>query len=286
MARQATGRVAYAVVAEPEEFPFNDFEGLLLDSLVPGTPVERYNREWRMGPISHQGRYVTGRIGFQRTGGTAEVWDEKAGDFVQRALIEGYTSPFHIDLPKRLVAFQVRPGVIEPNSFIGAFESLLDEASAYQGWTVSHVNNAVEFDEWASSKDRVDELLIRLERPNPHYGDRESIESVVEGANAATVTIRVVAAKDDPDGVNLDDPLISDAIEHVFAGYGYFTAKAGAARSIDRWDSRVEGAPPVFLTGEVDPETKEVGWPQLREAAESFEGGAIRTRRVRSQRQQ
>jgi hypothetical protein len=277
--------MAYAVLTEPESFPFDDFEGLLMESLIPGTPVERYNREWRMGPVSRQGRYVQGRIGFQRTGGTAELWDDSTGDFVQRAVIEGYTSPFDIDIERKLVAFQVRPGLIEPNSFIGAMEALLDEGSAYQGWSVAHVNNAIDFDEWAQSKGRIDQVLIRLERPNPHYGDRESVESVVEGANAASVTIRVVAAKDDADGVNLDDPLLSEAIQHVFAGYGYFTAVAGVRGSLDRWDSRVEGAPPVFLSQEVDPSTKEVSWPQLREALERFEGSSIRTRRVRSRRQ-
>lgn len=285
MARVAKGRMAYAVVSEPASYPFHDFDGLLMDSLVPGTAVERYNRVWRMGPVTRRGRFVQSRLGFQRSGGTAELWDEDAGDFIQRALVEGYTSPFDIDVERKLVAFQVRPGLIEPNSFIGAFEALLDESSAYQGWSVAHVNNAVEFDDWVESKGRIDQILVRLERPNPNYEDRDAVESIVEGANASSVTLRVVAAKGDVEGVNLDDPLLSEAIEHAFAGYGYFTAVAGTRGSLERWDSRVEGAPPLFMAEGVDPKTKEVSGEQLQAALESFEGSSVRTRRVRSRRQ-
>jgi hypothetical protein len=94
--RWRTARVPFAQI-EPAEpgLPMSESRSLPQAAFVPGITIERYGRFWRMGQVaSEQGEgKTTGRIGYERVGDIAELWDEQARDFKERRLREGVTSP-------------------------------------------------------------------------------------------------------------------------------------------------------------------------------------------------
>src|SRR5688500_17253598 len=132
-ARIAFGRLEAANA--PRGLVASDPRELLIRSLVPGTSAERYNRVWRMGPITSNG-VISGRIGYERVVGTAELWDARRGDFVTNAMREGRTSPFAVVVEDLVVGFQLRSGLIRRTSFTGAFQALLNEAAGFELWRV------------------------------------------------------------------------------------------------------------------------------------------------------
>lgn len=243
----------------------SDPEAFLRASLVPATRVERYNREWRMGQLSEDGRLITGRIGFQRAGGATELWDDKREDFVVQRLQEGSTSPFAVDLRTFDVAFQLRPGFIKRTSFTGAFQDLLNEAAGYDAWEVVPLMNEMTFEDWRAQVDRITSLRIRVERPNPHYGPRERVEELIEGTRSRVVTLALQAAEDDPGGIDVTEPLVAEAIDHAALDYGYFKAEGIVNDRRVEFDSKRDAAPPERRVA-VDPTTREAAPEVLRRA--------------------
>jgi len=69
---------------------------LLQAALVPGTSVDHYGRNWRMGQTRVEGLSLVGRIGFEARN-MAEVFDEAVRDFREAVGPAGLTSPFAID---------------------------------------------------------------------------------------------------------------------------------------------------------------------------------------------
>ena len=237
-------------------------------ALVPGTAIERYGREWRMGQFTTMDDVVVGRIGYQRPGDLAELWDDRISDFKETRLIDGLTSPFALNLDNLAIVFQLRAGRIKHTSFTGALQALLNEASGDTIWRVRPIVQGVDWERWRTSVLRVRHLELKMERPNPNYHGRNHVESIVEGTNARLARLVLDADEQDLDGLNIDDPLIREAIQHALEDYGSVKAvgdvptPTGSQESV--WRSDVDGSP-IETRVPVDPATREVVPDALRD---------------------
>lgn len=241
----------------------------LLASLVPGTGVERFGREWRMAKFDRTEEYLTGRIGFMAPGSTEELWNEKEQDFEPRRLVVGTTSPFAIKIESEggpfPIAFQLRGNRIKVQTFTGNFQALLHQASGNLRWSVDPIIRGEPWGEWAARVDRVVALSVKIERPNPHYS-RESVEQLVEGMKAQAMRLSAEAE----DGLDITDAFIQDLLDHADA-YGSYTATgeigSGQKPERDVYKSEQEGsAAKVELP--TNPDTREVRVEDLKDALE------------------
>lgn len=236
----------------------------LLESLVPGTSVQRHRRQWKMARFEHSGNYVTGRIGFVAPGSTEELWNEKEQDFEPKRLTVGSTSPFSILMQPQegpfRVAFQLRGSRIKLHTFTTNLQALLNErAPGRTRWSVEPELNVERFEEWVDRVDKVVRLSITLEKPNPHY-KRESVEEVVEGMKARMVFLQ---AQSD-DGLDVNDAFIQDAIEHA-GQYGKYSAAGEKKGKRLLYRSRQRGSAERKELP-IDPDTGEVRPSDLKRA--------------------
>lgn len=192
--RVPTGRIAFATIEALTLVGATDPAGALEQALVVGTRVERHGRVWRMGQWRHEGEAIVGRIGYESSA-TAELWDEEINDFQETSRPLALTSPFAIDPRAMRVAFQLRGKDIKAKSFTGAFQALLNGAAPTDRWRVARETRVVPFDQWAAEVERVTDLRLYLERPNPHYGDRQRIRDIVEGTNSRLVEIAAQSSR-------------------------------------------------------------------------------------------
>ena len=124
--QQTSARVAYAQIDTlGGDVPLEGLSEALRASLVSGTRVARYDRTWRLGPVSYSGDNAHGRIGFQSAGAVAEIWDDTQGDFVSIHPPAGQTTPYAIDMRTMRMVFQLRGQTIRPNTFRGNFQGPL-----------------------------------------------------------------------------------------------------------------------------------------------------------------
>lgn len=264
------GRIAFAKI-EPLTLHANAApDQALRAALIRGTYIERHNRIWHMGQIREEGRSIVGRIGFQ-TSAIAELWDEEREDFSEAQQWAGLTSPFAIDPVKLRVAFQLRPGFIRVKSFTGALQALMN-ATSDDRWRVYQELEPVPFDDWVTSVDRVVALRIRVERPNPHYGDRANVKRLIEGANARMAELAWKADPEALDGLDVSEPFIREALDHA-SEYGGYAAEGERADKPTRWDSEHKGAAEQREV-DADPVTREVPTQTLREQLGDVEPAA------------
>lgn len=245
-ARISFARIEAISLAEP-------FPSAIQKSLKPGTQYERYTRLWRLGQWQENEGLIWGRLGFEAPAMT-EVWSEDIVDFEEHAYQGGTTAPFVIDPEDQRVAFQVRPGVIRPTTFTGALQALLNAASDYERWRVYPDTHEVDWPTWLRSVDRLVQLRIRVERPNPHYSDRERVEALIEGTNARMADL-VLTAEEEGDGIDINDAFVAEALAHA-EKYGKWGAEGERAGQTTRWRSD-ETASTAERTIEADPETQE-----------------------------
>lgn len=264
------GRVALAMVAAPgDPATTRERTRLLQRTLVPGVPISRYGRDWRVGGLTLKGSMFTGRIGFERSRGRTELWDDERQDFRLSLLREGATSPFALSAASMIVAFQLRSSPqIKRTSFTGALQALLREVSGREDWTVMPLTQETTLEEFTERVEFVSAFRARLLRPNPEYRNRERLEAIIEGTNAEILDI---AATSKDEGIELDDATVQEAIAHADEGYGYYVAKGPEDGNEITFDSRTDQAPPEIQTPTVDPETGEVATDELEAAARGDE---------------
>lgn len=248
----ATARISFARVdAVTLARPYHEAVRM---ALKPGTAYSRYTRMWRMGQWYERDGLINGRIGFQ-TPSTTELFNEKAADFEEAAFTEGATSPFVIDPDSHRIAFQLRGRVIRPQTFAGALQALLNEASAFERWRVGPETRSVDWKTWVESVDHISQLRIRLDRPNPDYADRERVERLIEDTNARMIEL-VLTAGAEGRGIDVDDVFVVEALEHA-EKYGRWSAEGvSGTEPPTRWRSDQEVATPE-RTIEADPKTHE-----------------------------
>lgn len=104
----------------PQEF---NPPGHILSQIRAGQRTERYGRTWIIGRTEYRDdRGLFGRIGYQASGGTVELWNEDRRDFVDVAVPGGFATPFLINLRTLRLAFQPRPPQIKIGAVVGAFQ--------------------------------------------------------------------------------------------------------------------------------------------------------------------
>lgn len=244
-----TGRIAFAQIEALTLSGTMRPQQALEAALVGGTRIERYGRVWRMGPWKHEGQAIVGRIGFE-SAGINELWDEDAQDFREGTRQLGLTSPFAVDPATLRVAFQVRGSDIRVKSFTGALEDLLNQASPADRWRVEREFTEISFEEWATTKvARVALIRATLERPNPHYAGRERIEEIVKGTRARLAELVVRADPADPQGIDVNSPIVREAVDHVSRNYGSLTAVGELHGDETQWTSKGNGAAEVRRAG-------------------------------------
>jgi hypothetical protein len=238
--------------------------------MEPGTRVVRYEREWRMGRFERRENWINGRIGYQMSGSTVELWDADAGDFRRSLLPAGYTSPFAIDVDHLRVAFQLRSGFIKPTTFTSNFRALLEKASGAYRWRVEHEVQAISWEEWKDRVSRITEISVRVDRPNPNYHGRRKIREVIEGSGAKMVRLIYRADPKGNQSINVDSALLAEALDHA-EEYGSYEAKGELVEEgwvvATQWREDVEGSPRQKKV-EIDPETGEALAEELRDALE------------------
>lgn len=245
----------FAVIEALTLFATPAFTEALRSALVPGTSIERHGRTWLMGQVREDGRSIVGRIGFQ-TANIAEIWHPELQDFREDMLPAGTTSPFAIDPERRRVVFQLRPGVIRVHSFTGALQALMNAAEPMHRWRVSQEVEAVPFEEWIETVDRIVRLRVKVRRPNPHYGDRQRVRDLVEGANARMAQIVWTADPDALDGIDVTDEFIRETISHA-EQYGSYAAAAERNDLPVAWGSDQEAAAEERVV-DANPTTREI----------------------------
>jgi hypothetical protein len=237
-------------------------------SLIPGTVVERYGRPWRLGRWSEEDGVILGRIGFEDEPGVTEIWSDELKDFREQMLPAGVTSPFAIRVKDLQIAFQLRPGKIRPTTFTGAFQGLLNEASEFWRWRVERDVLEVPWEDWLRRVKRVTELSVTLYRPNPNYRDRDRVEELIEGVRARVFTGTWRARPDDPQGIDLTEEVIREAIEHA-EEHGRWAAEGEVDPEADTEGLRVD------LGGRVRWRSDETAWtPQAEVPADPMTGEA------------
>jgi len=207
--------------AVAQGLPFESPEAMLLEAWRPGTEITRYNRTWRLSRIlDEDDDIVLGRIGFVNEGDVPTLnWNSEFQDFTTGAASSGVTVPFAIRKSDLTIAYQVRPGTVRENTFIGAFSALLNAGSGDDPyWSIEAFTRDMEYPSWRKTIDHVERLDVTVDRPNPHYADDKEVENAVEGLRAER--LRLVASARAGEDLNLDFPLVDQAIDHVLRGYG------------------------------------------------------------------
>lgn len=245
--------------------------------LKAGTAVIRYGRIWRLGQWRWQSerRSLTGRIGYEREGELTELWDFERNDFVEARLPEGVTAPFVVDVERGLIAFQLRPGRIERQSFAGAFRKMLNETDPSGIWKVEPFAESEPWWEWQERAARIQRIEIRIERPNPHFGGRREVEALVDGHRARVVKLIFEAYQNDPQGLEIDEFLREAAEQALYRGnlkaIAEFDTELGPQERV--WRKDVEGSP-VERKVPADPQTGEAS-PEAIEAELEDRGDAL-----------
>jgi hypothetical protein len=271
--RPARPRISFAEItiagtpAAGTQVPLMGLAAALRESLRPGTSVTRYDRVWHIGQNDRDGGYIVGRIGFEREGQT--IWSEKAKDF-RVGRTGGSTSRFVIDTeassesPETLnLAFQLRPGIIEPGTFRYNFQALLNTAVEEDGapWRWSVSLKGVEqpsWEKWQEEVERIVRLRITMHRPNPRFpGDK--VEALFEGAKLKAAEMALTAK--DGESIDLDEEFVMQAIE-LAKDHGHIKAtgevvEGGATRPVE-WSDAAEKA---AVKKEVPPDPNSPGEP-------------------------
>ena len=210
-----------------------------------------------------------GRIGFEAPGHVEELWDEKSKDFKASATRTGATSRFVLDLRSFRVAFQLRSGRIEPKTFSGNLQALLNEVGGKTyHWQVERIIAGVRWETWLQTIERLDQLSIVVKRPNPTYKGKR-VRELVEAARAESVRLVFKALDSSPDGVEIGADFVKELLDHVEAGYGEHSA-IGTVRDEEgerkkaTWRSDVEGMP-LQTTVQVDDPEAELPASKLKE---------------------
>ncbi len=224
-----------------------------MESLRRGTGVESHGRSWHVGPLEAEGELTFGQIGFERPGEPATVWDQVNLDFHPVAQTQGHTSRFVVDFPRGRVAFQVRPGQIEPYGFASAFRALLNEAApAGWRWQVEVAVLGLPWERWVESVDRITEISFTLEEPNPSYGDRTEVKRIIAGIRAAKTRVVASVPENADHGIDANSQLIRQGVEHARLGYGTWRATAVSKfQQLVKWVEKQDGQP-VQLIGDPD----------------------------------
>lgn len=209
------------------------FERDVVNALSPVIATTRYNRTWLLSrvSISDDGRYMWGKLGFQRESSeTAFTYDPATQDFitVEGSGGHGTFSYYVIDLDSRYLAFEERPPDIKANSFAGAMRSLLKETHDAYFLDAEFVFDADELDRWISETDTVTRFFVSLREPNPGWDGRpENVRTLMEESHADRLTLE--ARSTTGESIDINDSDLRPFAD--LAGEGYGTVRGSGQRA-------------------------------------------------------
>jgi hypothetical protein len=221
------------------------FREALSDSWGAGASVTRYGRTWRISRSYERSRGIlSGRIGFIKEGDVVTYgWDPDAEDFRTEEASGGVIVPFIIDADEKLLAFQLRSGLVRPTTFTGAFQGLLNLSAVYR-WQVQPLVIERSFSDWIESVQVITEVRFRLQRPNPNWRGRREVEHIVEELDAEVARLEARAAEGET--LNTNSPLFRQALDHALDRYGRGVVRGlDEAQTESEWDSAGGGTIPV-----------------------------------------
>lgn len=232
----------------------------LRDELEGGRRATTYGRDWVMTePKDMDGALVHGRIGIV-TG--VDVWDPQTNQFAPGQVEAGQATPYVLNTDSGLVVFQTRGSVIKAQSFVNAFEHLLNGKRSR--WRVTLAEREMAWEEFLRRVERIDRLSVRVDYPNPRFRSQEA-RDLVEGAHAASATVTWRAAEGE--SIDNDADVVNRLMEHA-EDYGQYTAQGPASDGGRiRWRSRRRRAQ-ITATAPADPETGEVEPDELAQASQ------------------
>lgn len=191
----------------------------LTASWQAGTSVARYGRTWHLARIHRQtSSWMTGQIGFVGDNGVQTMFfDHSVKDFVTGDAPSGILVPFAVRLRDGVIAYQLRPGLVREASFTGALQALWNAPGREFVWVIRQAVESRTWEEWRRDVEKITGFNIRLERPNPHYGQDDLIEDAVEGIRLEYLRLTGAAQQA---GINQDADLFRQAVNHVLREYG------------------------------------------------------------------
>ena len=215
------GRIYAVTIEPPEQRHLTDRPAgeAILERIVPGARATRYKREWIVGRTEFDNRVLTGRIGFNGEGATAEVWDDEAKDFYDEPTMRGLTTTFAINVDRLEGFVQGRGQVITVGAVMGAIEALLNQGTKdkAQMWHLrSPQRERVTFAQWLETVTKVTKVKIRVAEPNPRWQDAKSIQDVFEQTESQVVSFEL----NSDNGVNMQAPFLVDSQNHIDRDYG------------------------------------------------------------------
>lgn len=225
----APARVAVAHIVSP----FPDLPGLgLALALEPGFPIERFGRTWRvelgadaLGAVQRLRRgtpksaseipsTLQGRLGFDKTTGVAPAWNEAAKRFEQREQHDGDVVPFVIRLRDLSVAFQ-RTSKVRRQSFIGALQRILRDASGDPRWKVDDRLTRLSWGQFKAEVSRVTEIAVTVGPTNPGWQGQELFQPFIEEVGAERAKIVMTGDILDIDSRPVDQARVH-ALDHEY----------------------------------------------------------------------
>jgi hypothetical protein len=220
------------------------FEDALQTSWRSSVTATRFNRTWRLSRWHRSGRYYVGRLGFMGAAQFTTIdWDEEEEDFLVADASGGAIVPVAVRVDLGAVAFQLRSGLIRPTSVTGAMQTLLSRQTPYE-WHVTPFIVERSFERWAEEVARVTEARFRIDRPNPDWADRPTVEFIIDDLEAEVA--RLVAKAEEGAGLNTDGDLFRQALDHSLRSYGRAVVRGVDAHENEtEWDSDGGGTIPV-----------------------------------------
>jgi hypothetical protein len=257
--RRITRSVAlYKVVKAAEQLMLFDrsFEEYMSQALNPDLVVSRYGRIWRLSAPRHQSGFIVGKLGFLHNTTAAKLgYDEKKHDFIphDEPTEDVNFAHFVISEAKSLLAFEVRPPKIRPQSFVGAMQAMFRESGVPYRFTA--VPEPRSFAAWRASVERVVDVSVTAVTPNPRTEQPKNLVDEMKSMGAVRTAIRATSGPDG--GLNLEDPLLAQALGHVASGYGRERVKGIANGRTVVFDSQSH-VQIVVIDGNADASSRQI----------------------------
>lgn len=198
-------------------------------AIDPALTAARYNRTWRFSrPRTVEDEFLVGKLGFTSVATeTRTDYDETLKDFVEQNLParQGHYVQWALDLSSQIMAFETKPPDIKAQSFVGAFEGLLDHRPDL-ALTIEYIRESAKFYEWAEQMDRISRFRAVLRAPNPDFADLpRSIRNLLEGPNADRATVELGKEPGSTESLEIKDTMIQEMVEYGQRGYSTVVAR-------------------------------------------------------------
>lgn len=220
------------------ERSFNDD---IREALDPKAQVERYGRNWRFAKWKERNGYLVGKFGFSSQGTEMVTdYDDAAQDFVELQVNSKLSSCalWVLDTQKQVLAFEIKPPLIEYQSFKGAFEGFL-QLHPDAGLTFEDYVETARFLAWVKNDiERIISFKANLRTPNPDYSkDTDYILATLEQTNADTARVEFHKLDGSGDSLNTEGT-IEQIVKYGETGYSSIKAEGKKGDLTKTYDSK------------------------------------------------